>query len=871
MLVDGMNHMLDVFKSKLPPETAMQVVPVTDEAEESVQQMLKAQGPNGTFVSSSGWTLSSSLSSLSSLKRDGKPMEIMIGDSMDLSGPYSRYPMTITRAKRQSKRYSSKILGSWAKLNSILQGRESMLHKRWTKKTVEQRKKILLEAWPGMPVRHRPDLEILAKGRTFTLPESSATAVFKWPHITIEDLTPVNCLLLLLNTRGRNHPDSFAHVDLAACSVGLLSYRLQVPDLYRQVMIIAGQKAEEIFGQIVSWEDDFEAFYHFTAGVNFDAGMGLLALEIQSRILEFLVECCHRILHDIPTEELYHVEALPTNQSEAIAKASSTPYLQLSAMVAEAPFKPPTKLDTHHLLLFVEARRAAAEDHIWEMRDDPGYFQSILLEGAEHPYTRMPTRRGKLYEYHDDEVSWSHVINRVLTYEYMSYFTWANLSRLAKKLDTKVRPLLHTLDHQQPLAEDIEDTILEFIWIAETLFRSVANVLKYGIESSVRVSGTYSTHQDDQPMVLFLQLWNSVTTLNDENERDPLAQGDETNVLHILVDEFQRLIHDSPRHKKRMTSQVSAIFSDLALLSTIIRQLMGFFPWASSFRRNLILRSPANDDWYKEMSRFVVNVYLYRVVLGDAEASRLQPIKTSLHYPIHKAYNEANVEALRKAESNLDTFWKGVDDVFVQANGESLLYRFCRSASPRELRRTAPWIPPLQSAQVLPKIDGELAPPFAKLELTPEKSTRFRIQAVPSKVKTRGSADTSDAITESTPQVDTASGSELNEGKLCTATLSNRAAKVFRALFSSPWNGEQQHEIRWSDFLHAMGSIGFATEKLYGSVWHFTPKTFQADRSIHVHEPHPGDKIPLNNARRLGRRLSRNYGWTGEMFAPMEE
>jgi hypothetical protein len=64
-----------------------------------------------------------------------------------------------------------------------------------------------------------------------------------------------------------------------------------------------------------------------------------------------------------------------------------------------------------------------------------------------------------------------------------------------------------------------------------------------------------------------------------------------------------------------------------------------------------------------------------------------------------------------------------------------------------------------------------------------------------------------------------------------------------------------------------MGTTAFTVEKLYGSVWQFTPRNLDVERSIQFHEPHPIAKIPFLVARRIGRRLNRAYGWHGQMFA----
>jgi hypothetical protein len=102
-----------------------------------------------------------------------------------------------------------------------------------------------------------------------------------------------------------------------------------------------------------------------------------------------------------------------------------------------------------------------------------------------------------------------------------------------------------------------------------------------------------------------------------------------------------------------------------------------------------------------------------------------------------------------------------------------------------------------------------------------------------------------------------------------------RALKVFKTVFFTPSITATPGEIKWPDFLHAMASVGFVPEKLYGSVWHFSPTHEDAKRSINIHEPHKDGKatgqIPYCIARGIGRRLNRAYGWIGSRFSLAEK
>ena len=100
--------------------------------------------------------------------------------------------------------------------------------------------------------------------------------------------------------------------------------------------------------------------------------------------------------------------------------------------------------------------------------------------------------------------------------------------------------------------------------------------------------------------------------------------------------------------------------------------------------------------------------------------------------------------------------------------------------------------------------------------------------------------------------------------------LEARALKVFRTLFYAPSISATPGEIAWADFPYAMTSVGFEIEKLYGSIWQFTPTKLDVERSIHFHEPHPSGKLRYVVARRFGRRLHRAYGLDGSCFVKKE-
>lgn len=89
------------------------------------------------------------------------------------------------------------------------------------KKNLKQRREILLKAWPNMSATHRPDFVNFRDSKK-QAPRSRTcrSEAFLWPHINLEDLQQRNLLLLFLNSRGRNLPETFRLADVKAAHLG---------------------------------------------------------------------------------------------------------------------------------------------------------------------------------------------------------------------------------------------------------------------------------------------------------------------------------------------------------------------------------------------------------------------------------------------------------------------------------------------------------------------------------------------------------------------------------------------------------------------------------------------------------------------------
>ncbi|WAO94750.1 Hypothetical protein NCS54_01234800 [Fusarium falciforme] len=277
------------------------------------------------------------------------------------------------------------------------------------------------------------------------------------------------------------------------------------------------------------------------------------------------------------------------------------------------------------------------------------------------------------------------------------------------------------------------------------------------------------------------------------------------------------------------------------------RQLELYQPWAQTFETVSLDHADnfkaEHAQWGQPWEQFLPATREQNL----ASVGRLaEPSGCKFSYPFDKRHTKETVDALRRAEANLDAVWDKIDDQLrfkVPELQGTAVHRFLSKL--RMLRRTAEWVEP-----TVPTKDKKVADPNLGTLNRPLSNV---------KTKTKGVSSAKPAAAPEAPEPE-------NPDPQPTLHVDARTLKVFRTLFFNPEINSTPGSVLWNDFLHEMVATGFQAEKLYGSVWQFSSTTLDVERSIHFHEPHPKGKIPFEVARRHGRRLARAYGWFGGMF-----
>ncbi len=800
-------------------------------------------------------------------------------------GPGTNIPIpkltTPEEVRRVGTKRSTAIMENYDVLHDILDRHEATIQSRWTKKTKQQRLKILLQVWPEMPAAHLPNLDSWRKeSQQQREAGTKHRDAFMWPYVNQEDLTKPRTLLIFLNTRGRNHPSRFAAADREAMHIGMVTQAI-VPDFLNTYIVIlngiSDRQMDRDYGKLVQWEDRPDAFDWMATRRQFQPGEALLILEAQERLMDFLLSCVKQLLHDIPDcqliSDLCPIQPEPPSKSEIDVAGHAS----LAVMAAERSYRLPADLDLSRVSSLLSAITVAKEDNLWSLREDPGYFAQWLLDHSEHRVERLIDTRGKKHptlHQKQEDIFWGRVIPKVVDEICFDLELLSELSRQALYLRDLQVKYNGQIIPENNLPAEYQDALIAFRYNLNQAAKRPMNALRTEVISSppfrpyfVRVAPTDPSSslmqwkgKDVKMGEIEGQLfWLLRTIWEDDKDLFFLR-------LPILVDELQRLLNAEPKAKGMITERVNDIIGDLAIICECLRQLDNYHPWALTFENKMFEKEEEIKEDIKKMCEPMMRMEQAMKACNQALVARLgKPTDGKFDYPVWRRRNKENTVIMRRSETNLDAFWSYIDKVVREKQGALTGAAVQKLLASRILQRIPEWSD--QKSTDGRRINRDIAAPTKPLsELYYELENRTSktlsdtaSRVLREKVKTRGVPSSDAPATAAAPE-------ENDFDPQPIFMVDARALKVFRTLFFVPSATATPGEVAWTDFVHAMTAAGFGAEKLYGSVWHFTPTKLDVERSIQIHEPHPSGKIPFRIARRHGRRLYRAYGWHSVMF-----
>ncbi|KAI4138141.1 MAG: hypothetical protein L6R39_006941 [Caloplaca ligustica] len=783
--------------------------------------------------------------------------------------------ITIEEAYASSRTTLDALFEAWTQLRSITARHQTTLNKRWLKKTTNQRTEVLIKAWPNMPPMHRPDIVVLRQEQggkvKAKFPRDSA---LRFPHINIDDLSQPKPLLLMIESRSQDFPSVFTNADRDSIRVGIRS-KMLVPKYMRgYAMYLNGEHARETYGRLVSWEENRQAVLHCHKGIAPDPGMGLMILEIQRKTLQFLVRCCTAILHDISIADLMRAptESLPDSTVPQLhvatswgpVNALSTENESLTVHALEAPYRAPDAYDFTRLKSLVEAKCHEVEDHFLLIREDPDYLAELMHEECGHTVEAVLNRQYRPGTTPLSEASWNEAISRVLMTAYHDAFMWETVSHLFDKLVatyTKHKANIQPgralpdayVEASSHLAYVLECIILGYLDALPDYMSAVLTFKKYISNKPCAKGGfvSYIVRQpDDYLYWLFAELVGG-----------QYGKKEQICGLPNLLQEMETLLAKDQQQKNRLTWRLIRLVADVAVIAEMQRQL------GLSTVNDYTLSAWSDEENEVWMDTRMAPLHRIRDVLqeGTGLAPHVMDLRV-FDYPSDKPRTAATTAKMRNAEQALENFWEKIDQHFIHKTGKTLKQLEENRVQYRNIQRTPPWEDPrplIQEGEHDRKLVGDLDTSLALATLQERtESTIDTSQALPARQKTKTRGLPAYPMQDGTPRLVPETINDTTSIQSPRLTVKKKAFHTFTALFGKPLAGTLRGELPWNEFKKAMVNVRFSAEKLQGSAWLFE----SGRKSIIFHEPHPESKLPMQWARRIARRLNRNFGWTADTF-----
>ena len=785
---------------------------------------------------------------------------------------------------RKAHVYSKSIFENFGLLGGILDRHEATIHRRWLKKSNKLRLAVVREAWGvKMAPSHRPDFEALElESESKRLDGTDYRDYYLLPYINEEDLCKSRSLLLLMSTRGRYHPSELAISEYEAHRIGrsayIFSYTSRCKEFDEYCMDLKSRGGADSYGRLWSisshpdqceslWQQEFQ-----------DPEHGILVLEAQERVLSFLVRCAKLILHDFTEETILQGPILPFQ----IPPKPDSVHNSLATIAAEAPYQKPDSLDFSRIAALLTAKRDAAADHLWSLREDPSYFEAQMLEVREHRRELVPDCYGQQHPIcspgHEDEF-WARIVHQEITCAFHHVEIFSELQSQAVGLGDMQKSYAEELRTSSAFPDPYTKALLTFRHYLISVASTFSTELGLGFCASPPMRSYHRRPSEKDPTSEVLGVLRNpdlkfdavrarlnwlVAMLWDKDERFQMIGPT------FIVDELQRLI-DTKSARSLLSTYVASTVGDLSIVFECINQVELYQPWAQKHGSQT---NKERDDMLNEMKAYV-KIWQDSANAIDKKDSTLgslgRPTDGKFAYPVAKRRTRENVELMRQAERNLDKFWEKVDQDIKSKCG-SLADGAVLFTQDRTLQRTPEWTQPIHES-TKPAVE-ELYVPLSQLFFNEQTRSKEAVLEKPAqqpreKIKTRKPGNSETTAGENQADIPTSQAQTVP-----LFAVNSRALKVFKTLFFTHSLTSTPGEVAWMDFLHAMVAVGFVPEKLYGSVWQFSPDPdkLAVERGIQFHEPHGANtKILYRIARRHGRRLNRAYGWDGSSFTLEEK
>jgi hypothetical protein len=295
------------------------------------------------------------------------------------------------------------------------------------------------------------------------------------------------------------------------------------------------------------------------------------------------------------------------------------------------------------------------------------------------------------------------VINETIVTAYGNLITWTCAHEQISKLAELQSKYAESVSFKERLPREYEAALAHFIFCLKRLINGPSELLKRGFPSSLPIRSNWvrRPHDENAPNKIGIstkkglgkdKLTWVLSQLMDKNQRFLLGARD-------LIDEYEYIMQNHPKEKPRITTWVSDVITDIALIAEMDRQVHLYQPWV---RMQEYAQEPTEDEI---AAQFLTMNEPFSTLLEIFPRNGLQDVAMPLpqfYYPIDKPRTQERVDVLRSAEKNLDNVWRAVDAIFEEKCGKSM-HEFLRKFLPVErlIFKTPEWVEPVREMYIL--------------------------------------------------------------------------------------------------------------------------------------------------------------------------
>ncbi|KAJ7639439.1 hypothetical protein FB45DRAFT_1001296 [Roridomyces roridus] len=754
-----------------------------------------------------------------------------------------------------------KLFESYGRLRDIVLAHEETIQKRWKKRTVGKRKELLASIDSALPKAHAPEIAAFEHQYRNPQEDNSHKKDLLLPYLNLDDLSCNNGtqFLGLLHARAHRSPSEFAMFDGDMLHFGIVAKGIRRYQAVECSMIAFGD--EDTYGKVIEYSesmdpsdadspDGFQMEQLLHESLSF--GDGLVVLESQSQLIDFLLDVVSKILVDLDLKNLTPLPPMPA----PVIPITNTEFQWKSSSRANVlrPYGDPPVFSIDELANIIESQYELAVEHLVNLRTDPTYLSEELQSYYDH---RVEARlKGA------PQLS---VQNRAMSVLLLDAYTFFVYYHVAKELVEEFRVVQREYPDGLPRARDLpkeyENALMSFYPLLKLLELRITRIHNTTIYASEAMRGGFNVRTTD-PRFEKLEM----TLRGQPNDRlytyiSLLLQQEQTHLWQLgrIFDQIDRITEDAAQNKR---------------ISKLLATLLSQWGAINDCKTILACHRPAVEDTEGGDSvdikeRLSKWESLLIPIAGDAKVGPDTSSLASKAYPASQFMypkGPRDAEWARKCQAvddNFAEFWKAADQSLIKFCGPTL-FALAESVVEPHVMEPIHWASLVK--KLVPKKRQAPAPgsvlPFGGASQTPVVAESSPTPKT--KTKTRGVADPSKQEEAEVP----AAGTESPVAKPAPIPVCSKAHKVLSTLFTATLPEQiasQQASCSWRDILWAFTSgLNFGAFKGHGSAW--TLSHPDGHHSITIHEPHPDSTMYFFQLRRFGWRLAHRFGWSLDSF-----